>query len=109
MNAAKNTGVPESSVLGSTDMHEEKSTDSMIQCICMLRRNGASERSRVSETRDDYSTARAVSDWSRTTVKRSADDASSCCCGEQNAVDQWVRNVSDWTGSGVAHNSSVLK
>ena len=37
MNAVRNTGVPESSVLGSTDMHEEKSIDSVIQYICMLR------------------------------------------------------------------------
>ena len=37
MNAVKNTRVPESSVLGSTDMHEEKSIDTMIQSICMLR------------------------------------------------------------------------
>ena len=36
MNAVKNMGVPESSVLVTTDRHEEKSTDSVIQCICML-------------------------------------------------------------------------
>ena len=36
MNAVKNTRVPESSVLGTTDRHEEKSIDSEIQCICML-------------------------------------------------------------------------
>ena len=56
MNAVRNTGVPESSVLASTDMHEEKGIDSVIQYTCIVRRNGASERSRVSETRDDYST-----------------------------------------------------
>ena len=28
--------MPESSVLGRTDRHEEKSIDSEIQCICML-------------------------------------------------------------------------
>ena len=36
MNAVKNTSVPESSVLGTTDMHEEKSVDSVIQYIRML-------------------------------------------------------------------------
>ena len=35
MNAVTNTGVPESSVLGTTDRHEEKSIDFEIQCICM--------------------------------------------------------------------------
>ena len=55
MNAVRDTGEPESSVPGTTDRQEEKSIDSGIQYICMLRRNGASERSRVSETRDDYS------------------------------------------------------
>ena len=47
-----------------------------------------------------------MTDWSRTTVKRSADDASSYCCGEQKAADQLVKDISDETGSGVAHNSS---
>ena len=36
MNAVRNTGVPESSVLGTPDRHEEKSIDSVIQHICML-------------------------------------------------------------------------
>ena len=36
MNAVKNTGVPGFSVLGTTDRHEEKSIDSVIQYICML-------------------------------------------------------------------------
>ena len=36
MNAVKNMGVPESSVLETTDRHEEKSIDSVIQYICML-------------------------------------------------------------------------
>ena len=39
----------------------------------------------------------------RTRVKRSADDASSCCCGEQNAADRWVKSISAWTGSGLVH------
>ena len=37
MNAVRNTGVPESSVPGTTDRHEEESGDSGIQYICMLR------------------------------------------------------------------------
>ena len=37
MNAVKNTGVPESSVLGTPDKHAEKSIDSVIQYSCMLR------------------------------------------------------------------------
>ena len=37
MNAVKNTRVPEFSMLGSTDMHEEKSIDTVIQSIYMLR------------------------------------------------------------------------
>ena len=37
MNAVRDTGVPESSVLGTFVMHEEKkSIDSEIRCICML-------------------------------------------------------------------------
>ena len=36
MNAVKNTEVPQSSVLGTTDRHEEKSIDSLIQYICTL-------------------------------------------------------------------------
>ena len=37
MNAVKNRGVPEFSMIGSTDMHEEKSIDTVIQSIYMLR------------------------------------------------------------------------
>ena len=37
MNAVKNTRVPESSVVGSTDKHEEKSIDTVMQSIYMLR------------------------------------------------------------------------
>ena len=36
MNVVKNTGVPQSSVLGTTDRHEEKTIDSLIQYICVL-------------------------------------------------------------------------
>ena len=36
MIAVRDTGVPESSVLGMPDRHEEKSIDSMIQYICTL-------------------------------------------------------------------------
>ena len=38
MNAVRDTGVPESSVLGTSDRHEEKTIDSVIQYIYMLRR-----------------------------------------------------------------------
>ena len=69
-------------MLGTPAWHEEKSTDSVIQYTCMLEgtvqvnvpefprlemvihlhvgRNGASERSRVSEAGDGYSTDHAV-------------------------------------------------
>ena len=36
MNTVRDAGVPESSVLGTTDGHEEKSIDSVIQYIYML-------------------------------------------------------------------------
>ena len=41
--AAKNTRVPEFSVFGSTDMHEEKNIDTVIQSICRLRGTGQVE------------------------------------------------------------------
>ena len=41
--AAKNTIVPESLVVGSTGMHEEKSVDTVIQSIYMLRGTGQVE------------------------------------------------------------------
>ena len=41
--AAKNVRVPESSVFGSTDMHEEKNTDTVIQSIYRLRGTGQVE------------------------------------------------------------------
>ena len=36
MNVVRDAGVSESSVLGTTDRHEEKGIDSEIQCIRML-------------------------------------------------------------------------
>ena len=58
MNAVRKTGVPESYVPRTTDRHEEKSGDSVIQYICMLRGTVQVnvQHSRVSKTRDDYST-----------------------------------------------------
>ena len=41
--AARNTRVPEFSVFGSTDMHEEKNIDTVIQSIYMLRGTGQVE------------------------------------------------------------------
>ena len=75
MNAVRNTGVPESSVPGTTDMLQEKSIDSVIQSFCKLRRNGASERS-TEFPRPEMIAPRslpsrsAVTDWSRTRVKQ---------------------------------------
>ena len=43
MNAVKSTRVPESSVVGSTNMHEEKSIDTVIQSIYILRGTGQVE------------------------------------------------------------------
>ena len=43
MNAVKNTRVPESSVVGSTDMHEEKSIDTVIQSVYVLTGTGQVE------------------------------------------------------------------
>ena len=60
MNTVKNTGVPESSVLGTTDRHEEKSIDSVIQYICMLEGTVQVNVPESSETRDDYSTDHAA-------------------------------------------------
>ena len=37
--------------------------------------------------------------------KRSANHGSSYCCGEQNAADQRVENISDVTSSGVAYTT----
>ena len=79
MNAVRDTGVPESSVLGSTDMHEEKSMNSVIQHICMLRGNGASERCRVSETRDGYSTQSTVKKRSDRSVTNQSEAISGLC------------------------------
>ena len=45
--AAKNTRVPESLVVGLTDMHEEKNIDTVIQSIYRLRGTGQVELFRV--------------------------------------------------------------
>ena len=45
--AAKNVRVPESTVVGSTDMHEEKNIDTVIQSIYRLRGTGQVELFRV--------------------------------------------------------------
>ena len=81
MSAVRNTEVPESSVLGTTDRHEEKSSDSAIQYICMLR---GTVQVNVPELPRPEMTAPPTT---QSTDKKRND------------------RISDWTGSSVAHTT----
>ena len=100
LNAVRHIGVPET--IRAWDAQQAQREEHRLRdpVHLLAERNGASDRSRVQAGRSwilhrshSLPTRSAMVDWPR--------DAGSCCGGEPNAADWWVKSISDVTGSGV--------